>query len=162
MTVLVAYASKHGSTAGIAEAIADALVDHEIKAEAKSVDMVDDLGPYEAVVLGSAVYAGSWMKDAVSFAERHADDLARMPVWLFSSGPLGEDVEDHEEQPRQLPELRRSVMPKDHRVFHGALDVSVLGFAERMIAKAVKAPTGDFRDWDAIRAWAEGIAEELD
>jgi menaquinone-dependent protoporphyrinogen oxidase len=66
---------------------------------------VDDLGPYEAVVLGSAVYAGSWMKDAVSFAERHGDALARMRVWLFSSGPLGEEVKDAEAQPRQLPEL---------------------------------------------------------
>jgi menaquinone-dependent protoporphyrinogen oxidase len=162
MTVLVAYASKHGSTSGIAEAIAGALVDHDVKAEAKSVDTVEDLGPYEAVVLGSAVYAGSWMKDAVWFAERHGTDLARMPVWLFSSGPLGDDVKDHEEQPRQLPELRRTIAPRDHRVFFGALDTSVLGFAERMIAKAVKAPTGDFRDWDAIRGWAEQIAEELD
>jgi len=162
MTVLVAYASKHGSTAGIAEAIADALIDHEVKAEAKSVDTVEDLGPYEAVVLGSAVYAGSWMKDAVSFAEHLATDLERIPVWLFSSGPLGDDVKDHEEQPRQLPELRRLIAPKDHRVFYGALDTSALGFAERMVAKAVKAPTGDFRNWDAIREWAEGIAEELD
>jgi menaquinone-dependent protoporphyrinogen oxidase len=162
MTVLVAYASKHGSTAGIAEAIAAVLVDHEVKAEAKIVNTVDDLGPYEAVVLGSAVYAGSWMKDAVSFAERHGDALARMPVWLFSSGPLGEEVKDAEAQPRQLPELRRTIGPRDHRVFFGALNISVLGFADRMIAKAVKAPPGDFRDWDAIRAWAEGIAEELD
>ena len=162
MTVLVAYASKHGSTAGIADAIAEALVDHEVKAEARSVEMVDDLGPYEAVVLGSAVYAGSWMKDAVTFAERHAGELAGRPVWLFSSGPLGEDVKDHEEQPRQLPELRRTIAPRGHRVFQGALDTSVLGFAERMIAKAVKAPVGDFRDWNAIRAWGEEIAEELD
>ena len=162
MTVLVAYASKHGSTAGIAEAIADALVDHEIKAEARSVDAVDDLGPYEAVVLGSALYAGSWMKDAVSFAERHADELARRPVWLFSSGPLGDDVKDHDEQPRQLPKLREAIHPRDHRVFFGALDPNALGFAERMVVKAVKAPAGDFRDWDAIHAWAEEIAEELD
>ena len=162
MTVLVAYASKHGSTAEIAEAIADALVDHEVKAEAKSVNTVEDLGPYEAVVLGSAVYAGAWMREAVAFVERHAGELSRRPVWLFSSGPLGEDVEDHEEQPRQMPELRRLIGPKGHRVFYGALDVSALGFAERMIAKAVKAPTGDFRDWEAIRRWAEGIAEELD
>ena len=162
MTVLVAYASKHGSTAGIAEAIADTLVDQEIKAEAKSVDTVDDLGGYEAVVLGSAVYAGSWMREAVSFSERHGPELSRKPVWLFSSGPLGDEVKDHEEQPRQLSELRGAIQPKGHRVFFGALDTSVLGFAERMIAKAVKAPVGDFRDWDAIRAWAEEIAEELD
>src|SRR5262245_22036675 len=162
MTVLVAYASKHGATAGTAEGIAGTLDDHEVKAEAKSVDTVDDLGPYEAVVLGSAVYAGSWMKEAVAFAERHAGELARKPVWLFSSGPLGDDVKDHEEQPRQLPALRRAIAPRGHRVFYGALDTTVLGFAERMIAKAVKAPVGDFRDWDAIRGWAEEIAEELD
>jgi len=162
MTVLVAYASKHGSTAGIAEAIADALVDHEVKAEAKSVDTVDDLGPYEAVVLGSAVYAGAWMHEAVAFVERHAGELSRRPVWVFSSGPLGEDVKDHEEQPRQMREVRRLIAPKEHRVFYGALDPSVLGFAERMIAKAVKAPVGDFRNWHAIRAWGEQIAEELD
>ena len=71
-------------------------------------------------------------------------------------------MKDDEEQPRQLPELRRLIAPKDHRVFHGALDPSGLGFAERMIAKAVKAPVGDFRNWDAIHAWAEQIAEELD
>lgn len=162
MTVLVAYASKHGATAGIAEAIAHTLADHDVKAEARGVDEVNDLGPYEAVVLGSAVYAGSWMKDAVSFAERHAVALARMPVWLFSSGPLGEDVKDAEAQPRQLAEMRRTIAPRDHRVFFGALDMSTLGFGERMIVKAVKAPVGDFRNWDAIRGWAEGIAEELD
>src|SRR5262245_18778546 len=113
MSVLVAYASKQWSTSGITEAIADALVDHEVKAEAKRVDTVDDLGPYEAVILGSAVYAGSWMKEAVVFAERHTGELARKPVWLFSSGPLGDDVKDHEEQPRQLPELRRTISPKE-------------------------------------------------
>src|SRR6187399_1855706 len=118
MTVLVAYASKHGSTEGIAQAIADALVDHEVKAEAKRVDMVDDLGPYEAVVLGSAVYAGAWMREAVAFAERHAGELSRRPVWLFSSGPLGDDVKDHEGQPRQMPELRRLIAPRDHRVLY--------------------------------------------
>jgi menaquinone-dependent protoporphyrinogen oxidase len=82
-------------------------------------------------------------------------------VWLFSSGPLGEEVKDDEEQPRQLPELRRLIDPIDHRIFFGALDRSKLGFGERMIVKAVKAPDGDFRDWDTIRAWADGIAAEL-
>lgn len=161
MTVLVAYASKHGSTEGIAQAIADRLRERGAPTGVTSVDAVEDLGDARAVVLGSAVYAGSWMKEAVEFAQRHAEKLAGLPVWLFSSGPLGTEVEDDEEQPRQLSELRGLIGPIDHRVFFGALDRSRLGFGERMMVKAVKAPEGDFRDWDAIRDWADGIADEL-
>ena len=161
MTVLVAYASKHGSTEEIARAIADRLSELGVSADVQAVTDVDDLGEREAVVLGSAVYAGSWMKEAVEFVHRHAEPLAERPVWLFSSGPLGEEVKDDEEQPRQLPELRWLIDPIDHQIFLGALDRSKLGFGERMIVKAVKAPEGDFRDWDTIRAWADGIAAEL-
>lgn len=161
MTVLVAYASKHGSTEGIARSIADRLNELGTGAEARSVEDVEDLDGVNAVVLGSAVYAGSWMKDAMTFVERHRDALARLPVYLFSSGPLGEEVKDEEEQPRQLDELREALSPRDHRIFFGALDRDKLGFGERMIVKAVKAPDGDFRDWDAIRDWADRIAPEL-
>ncbi len=101
------------------------------------------------------------MKDAVRFAEAHAEALADVPVWLFSSGPLGEEIKDEEEQPRQLPELRELLDPREHRVFFGALDREKLSFSERMIVKAVKAPDGDFRDWDAINGWADEIADEL-
>lgn len=159
--IWVVYASKHGATEGIARHIAERLRASGREAEVRSADAADDLGPPEAVVLGSAVYAGSWMKEAVSFSERHAGTLSGVPVWLFSSGPLGEDVEDEEPQPRQLPELEAALSPRDHRVFFGALDRSKLGFAERMIVKAVKAPDGDYRDWDAIAAWADEIAASL-
>jgi menaquinone-dependent protoporphyrinogen oxidase len=159
--ILVAYASKHGSTAGIAEAIATRLRERGKEAEARSVGDLAEIHDPEAVVLGSAVYAGSWMKDAVAWAEAHADALAETPVWLFTSGPLGEEVQDAEEQPRQLPALREALDPREHRVFFGALDKEQLGFAERMIVKAVKAPDGDYRDWDAISAWADEIADAL-
>ena len=161
MTVLVAYSSKHGSTAGIATSIADRLNELGKVATARSVDDVSDLGGVDAVVLGSAVYAGSWMKEATAFAERYRDTLAGLPVWLFSSGPLGEEIEDEQEQPKQLGELTETLSPKEHRVFFGALDKGKLGFSERMIVKAVKAPEGDFRDWDGIREWADQIAAEL-
>jgi menaquinone-dependent protoporphyrinogen oxidase len=161
MTVLVAYSSKHGSTEGIAHAIADRLRELGEPAEVGSVDEIRDVAEYRAIVLGSAVYAGSWMKEAVEFVHRFAEALAERPVWLFSSGPLGTDVEDDEEQPRQLGEMRGVIGPIDHRMFFGALDRSALGFGERMIVKAVKAPDGDFRDWDAIRDWADDIAREL-
>ena len=102
MRVMVACASKHGSTEGIAEAIAERLRQLGNDATAVRVGDVDNLDGVDAAVLGSAVYAGSWMKDAVEFAEANAERLAGMPVWLFSSGPLGTEVHDDEEQPRQL------------------------------------------------------------
>jgi menaquinone-dependent protoporphyrinogen oxidase len=159
--ILVAYASKHGSTAGIAEHIARRLAERGLPAEARAVDAVTDLASPEAVILGSALYAGSWIKDATEFARRFADRLATVPVWLFSSGPLGEDVQDEEEQPRQLEELRETLHPRGHEMFFGALMRDRLSFGERMIAKAVKAPEGDFRDWDAIAVWADTIADDL-
>jgi menaquinone-dependent protoporphyrinogen oxidase len=161
MRVLVAVASKHGSTEGIAQAIAERLRELGHEAEARAIHEVRDTREVEAVVLGSAVYAGSWMKEAVEFAERNAETIGRLPVWLFSSGPLGTEVKDEEEQPRQLAALTEMLKPNDHRVFFGALDKARLGFGERMIVKAVKAPDGDFRDWDAIKSWADEIDRAL-
>jgi menaquinone-dependent protoporphyrinogen oxidase len=159
--ILVAYASKHGSTAEIAHRIAERLSERGHEVDARPVTEVDVLGRPEAVVLGSAVYAGSWRKEAVMFVERHREVLARTPVWLFSSGPLGHHVEDEQEQPRQLEEIRGWIAPRDHRTFFGKLDLSALSFGERMIAKAVNAPEGDFRDWEDIDAWADGIDVRL-
>jgi menaquinone-dependent protoporphyrinogen oxidase len=162
MQVLVAYASKHGATQGIAEAIAEQLRARGLTTDAVPAAADTDLDAVDAVVLGSAIYAGHWRDEAVDFARAHKDVLAALPVWLFSSGPLGDDVEDEEKQPKQLEELERDLQPNDHKVFFGALDPSKLGFGERMIVKAVKAPEGDFRDWDAIRAWADQIAAALE
>jgi menaquinone-dependent protoporphyrinogen oxidase len=160
--ILVAYASKHGGTEGIAGAIAARLQERGHDAVARPADELEEIGDAEAVVIGSGVYAGSWIKEATSFAERHAEELRNVPVWLFSSGPLGEQVVDDEEQPRQLADLREQLAPSGHRIFFGALDRSKLSFPERMIVKAVKAPEGDFRDWEAIAAWADEIADELE
>ena len=161
MTVLVAYASKHGATEGIATFIADRLREAGTAVEARKAEEVTDVTGVEAVVLGSAVYAGNWMKEATGFAQTHAPALAGVPVWLFSSGPLGDQVVDAEEQPKQLAELQERLHPREHHVFFGALDKEKLGFGERMIVKAVKAPDGDYRDWDEIGAWAEQIADAL-
>jgi menaquinone-dependent protoporphyrinogen oxidase len=162
MRVIVACASKHGSTEGIAQAIAERL--HQLGQDAAAVRVSDvtDLNGVEAVVLGSAIYAGSWLKEAIEFAEANAGVLSGMPVWLFSSGPLGAEVHDEEEQPRQLADLTEKLEPKEHRMFFGALDHDKLGFGERMMVKAVKAPEGDFRDWSAISGWADEISRELD
>ncbi|MGZ8620699.1 MAG: flavodoxin domain-containing protein [Actinomycetota bacterium] len=161
MKVLVAYASKHGATEGIAMYIAERFREGGRDAEARKAEDVTDLEGVEVVVLGSAVYAGSWMNEAMEFVHRHAEALDSLPVWLFSSGPLGEQIKDGMDQIRQLAELRETLQPKDHHIFFGALDREKLGFGERMIVKAVKAPDGDFRDWDEIGTWTEAIAAEL-
>jgi menaquinone-dependent protoporphyrinogen oxidase len=161
MQVMVACASKHGSTEGIAQVVADRLQQQGHDAVAKRVADVADLDGIQAVVLGSAVYAGSWMKEATEFAQSYVQQLSTMPVWLFSSGPLGTEIHDEEEQPRQLAELTETLHPRGHRVFFGALDHDKLGFGERMMVKAVKAPEGDFRDWAAISEWADEVARDL-
>jgi menaquinone-dependent protoporphyrinogen oxidase len=165
MNVLVAYGSKHGATKGIAERIAAQLRAEGQQAAAQPVEAVGDLGGYDAFVIGSAVYADRWTREATEFVQRHRAMLASRPVWLFSSGPIGTMATRHEPvEPKGVTAIRRALSPQDHRVFFGAwdrskLDRSKLGFAERIVAKRL--PQGDFRDWAAIEAWADGIAREL-
>ena len=161
MTILVTYASKHGSTEEIAERIAATLRRAGVETDLKSVEAVRDVEPYAAVVLGSAIYYGSWLKEAREFVHRNEDALAARPVWLFSSGPLGVEVKDAETQPKEFAEFNESVKPRDPRIFFGALDFSQLSFMERMVVKGVRAPEGDFREWGAIEEWAESIAQAL-
>lgn len=161
MAVLVAYASKHGATRGIAEHVAQTLRQLGRDADVLSVDAAGQVGAYDAVVVGSAVYYGSWMKEAVDFVRQNRTMLSERPVWLFSSGPLGAQVNDSEEQPKEISGLRADIGARDHRVLFGALDPHTLSFPERMVVKAVRAPVGDFRDWDAIAAWAKDIAGAL-
>jgi len=159
MTVLVAYASKHGSTYDIAERIAATLRQRGKDVEVRTVEAVQEPGRYEGAVIGSALYYGRWLTVAAEFIHANAPALAEHPVWLFSSGPLG----DHPaSDPEHLAELRESVRAQDHRTFFGALDRSRLGLGERLVTKAVHAPYGDFRDWAEIDAWSNSIAEQLD
>jgi menaquinone-dependent protoporphyrinogen oxidase len=161
MTILVAYASKHGSTQGIAERITEKLRQLGKEVEVKPMDAVENPGSYGAFVIGSAIYYGSWLKDATEWVRRNQAIFAGHPVWLFSSGPLGTDVNDAEQQPKEIAEFREAIGPRDQQIFFGAIDHSKLSFGERMMAKAVRAPEGDFRDWKAIEDWAESIAKDL-
>lgn len=161
MRVLVAVASKHGSTREIAEAVADELRTQGLSADLQDAGDVHEAAGYDAIVLGSAIYAGNWMPDAKNFAERFRAELSSVPVWLFSSGPLGVDDPQPHDDPKRIAASMGEVKTRDHRVFVGKLDPATLGLAERLIAKAVKAPPGDFRDWDTIREWAHTIASEL-
>jgi menaquinone-dependent protoporphyrinogen oxidase len=165
MNVLVAYGSKHGATKGIAERIAETLQAAGQEAAVRPVEAAGELGGYDAFVIGSAVYADRWTREATEFVQRHRAMLASRPVWLFSSGPIGTMATKHEPAaPKGVTAIRRALSPQDHRVFFGAwdrskLDPAKLGFAERIVAKRL--PQGDWRDWAAIEAWADGIAREL-
>jgi menaquinone-dependent protoporphyrinogen oxidase len=161
MAILVTCASKHGATQAVAERITLQLSQLGTSAEFRPIHNVENLERYEAVVIGSAIYYGSWLKEATEFVLHNQQALAMRPVWLFSVGPLGAEVTDTEEQPKELAEFRKIMPFRGHRLFFGALDRSQLSFAERMVVKAVRAPEGDFRDWKAIDEWAAGIAREL-
>ena len=160
MRVLVTAASKHGATAGIADAIASALLKRGFEVTIKEPSQVEEVHTFDAIVVGSAVYAGHWMKPAIELTERFAERFAGKPVWLFSSGPIG-DPPKPTEDPVDVAEVMKVTGARDHHLFAGKLDKSVLSFPERAIVGALRAPQGDFRNWDEIGNWAEGIAESL-
>ncbi len=160
MTVLVSAASKHGSTAEIARVIGRILEDHGVPVDLRPAENVASVTGYEAVVLGSGVYAGHWLDAAKRVVQNQAGALRDRPVWLFSSGPVG-DPPKPEEDPVDVAALVGTSGALEHRVFAGKLDRRSLGFAEKAVVVALRAPTGDFRDWAAIEAWAAHIADEL-
>jgi menaquinone-dependent protoporphyrinogen oxidase len=163
--VLVAYATKYGATAEIAQKIGGVLGQAGLQADVLPVDRVRDLTPYQAVVLGSAVYIGQWRKQAANFLKVNEKALAERPVWLFSSGPTGEgdpmELMQGWHIPKGLQPIADRIQPRDITAFHGALDLKKLNFIEKWMINNVKAPTGDFRDWDAITSWASSIAAAL-
>jgi menaquinone-dependent protoporphyrinogen oxidase len=161
MNVLVTAASKHGATAEIAEAIGRVLAGHGHAASVRAPEEVAHVDEFDAVILGSGVYAGHWLKEAKELIERTQDRLVAIPVWTFSSGPIG-DPPKPDEDPVDVADVLSAVNTTEHKLFSGKLDMDKLGFAERAITKALRAPSGDFRDWDAIERWADEIARALD
>ena len=163
--VLVAYATKYGATAEIAEKIGEVLRQAGLPTDVLPVDRVGDLSTYKAVVLGSGVYIGQWRKEAVKFLKANETILAEQLVWLFSSGPTGEgdpvELAQGWQFPGKLQPIADRIRPHDIAVFHGAVDVGKLNLIEKWMLKNVKAPIGDFRDWEAITSWATAIADVL-
>ncbi|MEK8173727.1 flavodoxin domain-containing protein [Streptomyces sp. M19] len=158
--MLIAYGSKNGSTADIAGWIADVLRADGLTADARPVASVGDIGPYDAVVVGAALYFGRWRRDAHRFCRRHRKALRGRPVWLFSSGPL--DTTCAERRVPARPRVARvalDVDARDHVTFGGQLGEDTPGFVARWLVAAGKA--GDFRDPARVRAWAGTIATQL-
>ncbi|MFC4784060.1 flavodoxin domain-containing protein [Nocardioides sp. MAHUQ-72] len=171
MRVLVAYATKHGATEGIAERIGESLGRSGLDVDVREVREAEPAG-YDAYVVGSAAYAGHWRKEARKFVKSHHDELDTHPVWLFSSGPLGTETEDGQGHdlreaatPKDVAGLVESLHARGHRVFFGALDPEALTGPEGLMTKLPAGkkllPTGDFRDWADIDGWAQDIGREL-
>jgi menaquinone-dependent protoporphyrinogen oxidase len=160
MHVLVAVASRHHATFEIGGRIAAALSAAGLSADVRRPEEVDRLDGYDAVVLGSGVYAGQWLGPAKALAKRLRPELGERPVWLFSSGPLG-DPPMPAGDPAGVGPLIELVRPRGHRAFSGRIDPAEIHLAETAILKVVRAPSGDFRDWAAIDAWAGEIATAL-
>ena len=160
MRVLVSTASKHGSTAEIGARIGGVIEARGHRVDVLRPEDVDDVVPYDVVVLGSAVYAGRWQKEARQLVEREGGVLVQRPVWLFSSGPIG-DPPKPDEDPVDIADVMAATKAEDHRVFAGRLDRRSLSFPERAIVAALHVADGDDRDWDAIDAWATSIADAI-
>jgi menaquinone-dependent protoporphyrinogen oxidase len=158
--ILIAVASKHGSTQGIAEAIAGELRIRGFSVDVRNAGDDVEVAGYAAAIVGSAVYMGNWLAEGRKFVRRHQAQLTGIPVWLFSSGPVGPEPQTLTD-PNHLDELVRLCQARGHQVFVGKLDRNTLGFGERLVTRVVHAHVGDFRDWAAIRTWADGIAGAL-
>ena len=158
MRVLVTAATKYGATGEIAQASGEVFTERGWDAVVVPPEQVQAVDSFDAVVLGSAVYAGHWLKPARELVDRSRDALAARPVWLFSSGPIG-DPPKPEEDPVDVAEILEATKARGHQVFAGKLVKKQLNFPDRAIAAALRVPEGDFRDWDQIRAWAADVAQ---
>jgi menaquinone-dependent protoporphyrinogen oxidase len=159
--VHVVTATRHGSTAEIGSAIASVLADAGLNVETNDAAGVETLPPEGALVLGSPLYMGKWLNPARQVAAQLASEGEGRRAWFFTVGPLGDPPEPADAAPDE--ELAELILTRadDHRMFTGKLDRSQLKLRERLAVNAVKAPDGDFRDWEEIRRWAESIAVAL-
>lgn len=159
MKALVTVASRHGATTEIGTAVAESLQAAGIEVDVVPPDGVGSLAGYDAVIVGSGLYLGRWLGPARTFVEARADELRRVPVWLFASGPIT-PVKD-EADIAEGEKLRALIGGRDNRLFAGRLEKRGLNVFERVSVSMVGSPWGDYRPWDEIRHWAEGIAVAL-
>jgi menaquinone-dependent protoporphyrinogen oxidase len=165
--LLIAYGSRCGSTGGVAEAVGQVLSTPGTAVDVRLVKDVNDLSPYQAVIVGSAIRMGKWLPEAVEFVKNHQDALSRVPVAYFAVclTMKHDTVENRGKALAYLDPVRRQfpqVKPADIGLFAGALDYKKLSFAYSLILKVKAASEGDFRNWEAIRTWATNMRPALD
>ena len=158
--VLVAYASRHHGTEGIAREIATTLISAGLSVDLRRVDEVRGVGEYAAVVLGSAVYMAHWDESALSLLRRERSALSCRPVWLFSSGPVGDGKTTRRPeivpQPEAVVELSAEIGARGFAMFGGRVGADEAGFDIQVMAQA--GLTGDWRNLGRVRAWSHALA----
>jgi menaquinone-dependent protoporphyrinogen oxidase len=158
--VLVAYASKMGATAEIAEGIGAAIRQYGHLVDVLEVGQIRSITKYDAVVLGSAIYTGRWRPEAVHFLRKYADTLRTRQVWLFHSGPIGPHAGKPQAMPKNVQRLAERAEATPAMTFPGRLEVETAkGFLARRMAATELG--GDVRDWDLVGAWAQNVAEAI-
>jgi len=165
--LLIAYGSRCGSTGGVAEAIGQVLSVAGASVDVRLVKDVNDLSPYQGVIVGSAIRMGKWLPEAVEFVKTQQDTLSRVPVAYFAACLAMKDdtVENRRKALGYLDPVRKQfpqVKPVDIGLFAGAVDYKKLSLAYGLILKVKGAPEGDFRNWEAIGTWAAGVRPALD
>lgn len=160
MKILVAYGTKRGATQGLSRMLANALVEQGADVVVEPAAAVADVDGFDAVVVGGSLYMGRWHRDAVRLVKRLSDELAAKPVWFFSSGPIGEGADEHPDLPPldKVAALMDRVGARGHTTFGGALDADASGLVASKMAKTM---AGDWRDPEAVAAWAREIAAEV-
>lgn len=160
MDVLVSVASRHGATWEIGEAVAAVLRENGHRVTVREPQDVADVAGFDAIVLGSAVYLGHWLPAARELGDRLVGRTHGKAVWLFSSG-LATQPAAAANSPHEIAALVEALDARGHRSFRGRLDLAQLSFAERAHIAAGRARAGDHRDFEAVTAWADGIATEV-
>jgi len=156
--LLVAYASKYGSTGGVADAIGKELCSKDVAADTVLIKNANNISSYQGVIIGGAVYMGKWMSEAVDFVKQNKDILCKVPVAYFLVGmTLARHPEKRAEVLSYMDPILKAVpeiKPVGIGTFAGAMDYNNLSWINKKIMKSKGSPEGDFRDWNAIRAWA--------
>ncbi len=162
--ILVAYASKAGSTAEVADFIGKSLAGKGAVVDVKQIKSLRDISGYQAVVIGSAIRAGELLPETVDFAKLHKENLQRIPVAYFVvCTTLRINTEERRKKVNAyLDPLCAEITPVDKGLFAGKMDYSKLDFISKIIIKyMVKTPEGDFRDWDAVKKWVDNLFPKL-
>jgi menaquinone-dependent protoporphyrinogen oxidase len=153
-SILVAYASRYGSTREVAEAIAATLREHGLLVEVQAAGEVADLDEFGGIVLGGGIYMGRWHRDARGFARHFAEELAGLPVAVFALGPVDDEPGHRQGSEKQFRAAAAKLpfTPISSKLFGGAIDPRKLSFPFNRM------PAADVRDWASVRAWAEELA----
>jgi menaquinone-dependent protoporphyrinogen oxidase len=158
--ILIAYATRAGSTAEIAATLGETIAGRGFSVEVKPVKKVSSLDGYQAVILGSAIRMGNWLPEMVKFIQSNQSVLNGLPAALFTVHMLNAGDDEASQTARAAYTAPvRALLPNAPEVFFtGVMDFSRLSFLDRFIASMVKAVESDQRDWNAIRRWAETVS----